>query len=98
MHIIGWIATGLTVLVCGILARGYALCVLWEWFVVPLFGLPSLTIAYALGLALILSFVLPSRYKKDDRPAKEQFVEQALVIFVQPAFALLFGWIIQLWL
>lgn len=39
------------------IVQGVTLMLLWRWFAVPIFGLPALTIAQALGLSLILGYV-----------------------------------------
>lgn len=33
---------------------GFTLSVLWGWFVVPMFGLPALSVAQAYGIALVV--------------------------------------------
>lgn len=42
-----------------LLIRGFTLMKIWQWFVVPIFGLPSIGIAEALGLALLLVTIMP---------------------------------------
>ena len=42
-----------------ILSYGFALTKLWVWFIVPVFALPVLTIAYAIGLMLVVNLVRP---------------------------------------
>jgi len=37
--------------------NGWALMTLWGWFVIPVFGLPSLSIVQAIGVALVVSFL-----------------------------------------
>jgi hypothetical protein len=44
--------------VAAILARGFVLTILWGWFAVPVFGLPALSIAAAIGLTVLLSYLL----------------------------------------
>lgn len=57
------------VIATGMLVSGYVMHVLWGWFVVPTFGLPGISIAQALGLALIVRAVIGTRSeKKDERP------------------------------
>jgi hypothetical protein len=41
-------------LVASSLLRGWALSVLWGWFVVPFFHLPPLSIVLAIGLGLVV--------------------------------------------
>lgn len=37
------------------LLRGLVISILWGWFAVPLFGLPAIGIAYAIGLSTLLA-------------------------------------------
>ncbi len=51
------------------IARGFVLSYLWEWFIVP-FGLFELSIAHAIGISLIVSFLtyeLPNAGEKEDK-------------------------------
>ncbi len=39
------------------IANGWALSVMWGWFVVPLFGLPALSIPAAIGLSMVVGML-----------------------------------------
>lgn len=52
--LLGGLAAIVLTLVWGAAWGGFTLSVLWGWFVVPLFGLPALSIAQAFGLALVV--------------------------------------------
>lgn len=43
-----------------LLVRGFTLMKIWQWFVVPVFNMPSIGIAEALGLALLVTTVMPT--------------------------------------
>lgn len=79
--------------------NGYALMVLWGWFVVPLFDLPPLTIAQAIGLSVLVGFLTHQRIesKEDEKPV-EDTISAVLFASVKPAMALLIGWIVTLWM
>ena len=57
---------GLLAIVPSTLLRGYVITLLWAWFVMPTFGLPILTIGYAIGLSGLVSF-LTLQVKKNDK-------------------------------
>lgn len=40
-----------------VLINGWALAVLWRWFLLPAFDLPALSIGYAIGLSVIASLL-----------------------------------------
>lgn len=69
---------------------GFALSVLWGWFIVPL-GLPPIGIAMAAGLMLTVSFIR-SKCRDDDG---DKNYERIIHGFAAPVFALAFGWIIS---
>jgi hypothetical protein len=95
----------IVVAVCGLLAllvlgsiwRGYALTVLWAWFVVPVFHLPVLSIAPAIGLSLIVSFLTYQYDAKTptDGDATDEFVRAAIGSFLLPLAAIGIGWIVH---
>jgi hypothetical protein len=75
----------------GIVWQGFITVVLWGWFVVPLFGLPQLGIAYAVGLrALIGSFTI--RQPSDSEGVAAVIVKSILY----PAAILAIGWVASL--
>lgn len=80
-------------LALGYVLNGYALTVLWTWFVVPTFGAPALGLAQAIGLAVVVSYLTHQYSAKSDK--KTDWSETAAFIIVKPAFALLVGWIVK---
>ena len=50
-------AVFVVLVILGYLLKGATLSILWGWFVVPVFGAPALTIAPAIGIALIVSYL-----------------------------------------
>ena len=72
---------------------GYTVMKLWLWFIVPAFGLPALTLANAIGLDILVSFLtLQMPMRKCGEPYKNSFVQ--LVGIVTSLFMLFSGWII----
>ena len=76
---------------------GYALKVLWGWFVVPTFGLPQLSIPAAIGIAIVVGYLTKegNDCKKEEKSAREKFFYACVVAVLKPSFALFFGWIVQ---
>lgn len=82
--------------VIGYMANGFMLMILWSWFVVPLFGLPQLSIPYALGLALLSRSLLElERDNSEERSTSELWLELFSVALLRPGVTLLLGWIFQ---
>ena len=69
MKVLGYITFAILL----ILLSAYVLTQLWGWFFVPFFGLPELTIAYALGITLTSRLIIPipNSKKMEDYGADE---------------------------
>jgi hypothetical protein len=98
--LIGCIAfVGLLVVmaVLGILLKAFVLTKLWAWFIVPLFpGAPSLTMAQAYGIALVIAMVTHQHSEAQEEPDKEKRQIAAIVsLFVWPLLVLFVGWIVK---
>ena len=52
-------------LVPSLLYIGFVFSRLWTWFIVPVFGLPTLTVSQAVGINLAVSFLV-AHYPKDE--------------------------------
>ena len=89
------------VLVLGSVLNGYALSVLWGWFVVPTFGGPTLGVVPAIGIAMVVSYLthqIPDNNKKEEGDPIEKIIRGIAITILQPLFALLFGWIVHLFM
>ena len=77
LFILPWV---LGFLVAGVLIRGLCLSVLWGWLIVPVFHLPRLSIAAALGLSVVLNFFHPASTK--DKTLKGTFSEMLAMLLI----------------
>lgn len=77
--------------------NGYALSVLWGWFVVPTFHLPTLSLVQAIGLAMILTYLTYQHVdaKKGDESFGEMMAKAFPLTLIRPSFALLFGYVLH---
>jgi hypothetical protein len=78
---------------------GWVLTVLWGWFIVPLFGLPALSLVYAIGFSLVVRFLvfqIPNTTKNEDTSYK--IYEAAAYSVVQPLVFLGVGFIVTLFM
>ena len=73
--------------------RAYVATILWGWFVVPFFGLPQLSLAFAIGVTLVIGLIsgrgMVSNYVQDE---KKKWYPLASLVF-GPALTLLMGWV-----
>lgn len=82
---------GLTVLAATL--EGFALTVLWGWFIVPAFGVPALRIPYAIGLALVVGMLTHRVRSDNDKPDTVTVLAHGLVM---PFVYIAIGWIVRL--
>lgn len=74
--------------------HGWALSVLWSWFIVPIFSLPLLTIPQSIGVACVVALFksIPSSNKDETTGEKVGKIVGGLIA---PLFAVAFGWIVK---
>lgn len=89
LAVISGVVILVTVLTC---LRAFVLLKLWAWFIVPLFGLPPLTIPYAIGISLIVGSFFLNTKKQDD---SNVFWVSAIV---SPLITLFIGWIVHMFI
>lgn len=89
---------GIALMVCGVLFSGWVLSVMWGWFLVPL-GVPSIAVAQAIGISLTVSLLTKQwRPSEDDKGPKSAMTKLAAEAIARPFLALLFGWVITLFM
>jgi hydrogenase/urease accessory protein HupE len=101
MKVIGYISLFILMAVIHILYSGYALSILWGWFIEPTFGVDQLSMTSAIGLSMVVAFlthqVNPSQFETES-----EFVEilgrVVGLAIVRPTVALAMGWIVTLWM
>lgn len=78
-----------------IFLNGYTLSVLWGWFIVPIFGLPTLGIVSAMGFALVVTYLThQADWTKDENKTSGAVGRAFTVAVLKPLFGLLFGWVL----
>lgn len=85
--------------IIGLALSGYALSILWEWFIVPIFNVPSLSAPIAIGIMLIVNYVIYHHIEyKDYATLKEEVQNIIVASVVKPIGAIIVGWVITLFL
>jgi hypothetical protein len=74
--------------------NGYVLSILWSWFVVQ-FGLPTLTVPHAIGLALIGSLMVPYRKPDESKAGWGKILENLAGRFLTPLLCLGVGYVVK---
>ena len=84
--------------------KGFVMVVLWNWFVVPVLGVPELTLVPALGFITISYLVVYQFNEKDinmNESLKEKIEKNIKKLFIgitQPVAAVFFGWLVHLFM
>lgn len=83
-----------------IMTYGLVFSQLWAWFVVPIFGLPTLSVPAAYGLASILSLTSPTvkSPKNEDYelwPAWKKIGTPVVELLTRPLIVLAVGWVLH---
>jgi hypothetical protein len=53
---IGLLTAVILMVITSTIVNGWALSLLWAWFVVPIFELPTLSLMQAIGIAMLINF------------------------------------------
>ena len=98
MRVVGIITVYLVTMAGSMWFNGYALAVLWAWFIVPTFGCVSLTVPAAIGMAMTVSY-LTHRITREDAEDKRALTEKLgwgiAAAIIKPSMALLFGFVVK---
>lgn len=76
-----------------IILYGWVLGLLWKWFFVPIFGLPVLKLVEAIGIALIVRFLIYTH--PEHELTDEKLMQHLVAAYIFPFICLGFGWIIR---
>lgn len=93
MSALGYVAATILSMVYTNLLSGWALSILWAWFVVAVFALPALSIPQTIGVSLVVSYLTHQVDHKDDRtrPFAEILASSIAYGTLKPLFALASG-------
>ena len=96
------VAFAVVYVAAAVIVKGYVLSVLWSWFVMPTFALPTLSVPLAIGLTMVVAVVLPrptipTPAEEKKKSGWRKFYE-ALVFVFGPLLALPMGQIILWWM
>lgn len=92
--------TAIVAVVVGCILNGLALELLWDWFVVSLFHLPYLSVAQAIGLALVIRVFhgVSTSEAKTNKTFGQSIVSLVVTSVGSPLMAIAFGWVVRIFL
>ena len=80
-------------LILSVTWSGYILSILWSWFMVPIFGLPVLSVPAAIGVTIVFGYFI--RGVSMATAKKDEFTETIVTAFLTPLVFLFMGWIVK---
>ena len=92
MFILFAFALVLTVIMA--VSQGFVISTLWEWFIVPAFGLPSIGILSAIGFSLLAFILCPT----PPIPSEDESRKHVFMQLIKPWFYLFIGYIVKLFM
>lgn len=103
MEALGKFVVTILIVVANTLIAGYVLMRLYKWIICPIYGLPPITQAEAIGLSFIVSFLLSPvtihmKRNDEDKSFMVKVISSFLTALVLYAVALLTGYIISLYI
>ena len=79
--------------------NGFVFSKLWFWFIVPTLQMQPLRVIEAIGIIFLINFIRVKRDKEADKNKFwETFASNMVFIVFMAGFALLFGWVVTLFL
>lgn len=92
---LGLLAGAIGFTIIGAILNGWALSILWGWFIVPVFKFPQLTIIQAIGVAMVASLLTKTYSTQDKYKGLEDRVAELIgSAIVAPVLAVGFGWLV----
>jgi len=96
----GLVLLAIVAIAGSVIGHGIALSVLWRWFIVPIFALPTLTMWQAYGIALTFSALSGhTEAEKSADGSTPEVIESVgkiiAIAVIHPAALLVIGWIVR---
>ncbi|SRR5258708_201530 len=99
MKALGWTTAIIGTFVLGPIWGGYILSILWGWFFVPIFHLPQVSIALAIGIGLVVRMLTysspPESQSSKDKDLQKAFIQALFFTFLYPLLLLAIGAIVR---
>lgn len=89
-----------TILVIGsILFRGYLLSTFWEWFIIPIFDVETISILQAIGLSMVIGLFTYKRQKESTCTKEDEYwFTGILTVMFNYLIIWFMGWILTLFI
>ena len=91
------LAGTLGMVVINAIFNGFVLAKFWDWFVVPVFHLPRLSIPVALGIGVMVTFLAHNQLH-DEPENTEAALKGLLRVTIRTGIYFTFGWIVHFYI
>lgn len=98
LEFVGGLFLGMIGLFISAIVRGFVLVKMWTWFVVPYFNLPKISIPLAIGLSLLIGFLVVQTQPASEKSPSEAFVRTIIVSILFSLISLFLAWIVSMFL
>jgi len=99
MKFLGYVFATLATLAYTTILGGFTIQALWMWFVVPVFEVPSLSVAAAAGLSLAVASIMPlSNSPYDEKDLGEVLTFALVAVSIKSAMLLAVGWVVRMFI
>ena len=105
MQKIGEVTVSFILNILTTILRGFVIVKMWEWFVIPTFGVFEIELIQAIGISTFISFLFNTPNVKDYYQMKEfqnsdvyKWYDKAIVSSAWSLIGLVIGYIIQLFM
>lgn len=97
--VVGLISMGVVIALFSVVALCYAWAIsyLWLWFMVPPFGLPTLSVLQIWGIMLVLSLFRPKINLEDNNKTEKDWANAIIALLLSPLLSLGLGYAIKFW-
>lgn len=99
METFGKFMTVLLSMIISPIINGFVFSKLWLWFIVPVFHTNPVRIVEAIGILVLINFIrLKGNTDFNNDNFWEKYIKSLILMIFVAAFALLFGWVVTLFL
>jgi len=94
---VGLIVLFVVAIVASSAMNGWALSVMWGWFVIPVFGLPPLSVVAAIGISMVVRMMTWTGDGDNDsgKSSQEKIITAIAKAFISPLITLAIGYIVH---
>lgn len=96
---VGMLVSLFILVILAVAMNGWALATIWNWFIPPIFGITTLTIAKAIGVSMVIELFtgtnnLSKSSSSSNKSLTDAFIESGVKAIVVPVFTVGLAWVV----